>query len=1456
MKSRRRFFAFVALSCFIFPSFAQLTADFSANKLSGCGSLSGVSFTDQSSGNPTSWQWDFGNGNSSTLQNPSANYTAPGKYTVQLIAANATSRDTMVKTDLIVVHKRPTASYTFTPNTGCSPLKVNFTDQSTIGDTSIKTYVWDFGDGNTSGLANPVHTFNGGNFTHSLQIIDHNGCSDFITQPITVFNSPIVDFSAKGETKVCSDTLTVEFVNNSVGNNLQYLWDFGDGNSSTQKEPLHFYNGFGNYTVKLTVSNSNCSTSTSRKNFVRLTDLKVDFSVEKKGYCLGDTVKFTGQSAGATLFRWNFGDSSNSTSQNPKKVYQDSGFFEVELIVSAGSGCVTSTKDTIHVQQAVADFVTSPDFICQQDDTTFFKNRSINVDTSIWKIPPFDLDTFELDTVLFPKKNFSLNYNDLGDEFEDSIYDDTLIVISKRGCRDTLGKAQNREIKEFYLKITQEDTLKSGFEDDLKRKIQGGCMPLICDFKALTSYPNDTDSIRWDFNGISSTSLDLPPITINDDSLRKVTLWGKIKEGCSFTDSVLVQAGNQQVPDILWDKDSLCFLDTIRFTDSSNDQSKINSSTLELIFGQNGSGTPIDFIYENSLSPGWVSLKYTVGNNGCDSTIFKNRAFLSLGPFAQVTGFSPSNCSNPRLVQLFSNLDEVTDFVWDFGDGSPLDSTNPNPLHLFPNNATYVVRLKAFNDSTGCDTMESKFVVKTDFFIPPPIRYASKNYCLNDSIIVAASPFQLDSMSWLINDKLVATDEDSIKFAFEKVGFNTIELRVRSLLGCRDTIIDSIYVSHLELAFKIDTLSPCLPFKAVLYDASTSDTTISKWFWKIKKDTFNTDTVNLNLNTIGKRNLSFEVENVLGCKGSIKIKDYIEVKDFEVSFALDFNRICVGDTVTFRNLSQGEEGLVFNWSFGDGSSLLSQDEFVGHRYIAPGNYTVTLKAVASNGCEKIERKVDHVIVESKPAADFTADTTQADCFPFAVNFSDRSQGSIDQWDWRFGNGGSSELQNPFVNYTSVGKFDVFLKVTSPNGCADSILKTDFIRTGGPDAEFSISKDSLCINEPLQFEILSKEDVASFLWDFGDGAVDSGEVASHAYSRTGKIFPSLILRDSSGSCTVVLRDSVFVFEVEADFSVEPDTACAPFQANFTNQSSGANAFLWRFPDGTTNNNDNNPALLFDQAGSFEVSLEVTSDINCRDEVTKTILVHPKPLADVSNNISICAGDTTVLQATGGVEYRWSPNQNLSSDRGASVLAYPDSTTLYRLIVINDENCRDTASVLVEVQQAPLDFNLIDTNIIIGEELVLDAFAGEGFTYQWTPSEGLSCDDCPRPRAQPLSSVKYQVLVKDQTGCFEFRKDIFIEVKEIFTLDVPTAFSPNGDGINDVIFARGAGLKALIAFKIYNRFGELVFESNDFDRGWDGTYRGQDQNIETYIYTVEALTFSNRILTKKGNISLLR
>ena len=148
------------------------------------------------------------------------------------------------------------------------------------------------------------------------------------------------------------------------------------------------------------------------------------------------------------------------------------------------------------------------------------------------------------------------------------------------------------------------------------------------------------------------------------------------------------------------------------------------------------------------------------------------------------------------------------------------------------------------------------------------------------------------------------------------------------------------------------------------------------------------------------------------------------------------------------------------------------------------------------------------------------------------------------------------------------------------------------------------------------------------------------------------------------------------------------------------------------------------------------------------------------------------------------------------------------------------------------------------------------AGPGYSYVWTPELGLSCADCFDPIAQPLDTTSYIFEIINPFGCFPFKDTVQVDVLVDFSLELPQAFTPNGDGLNDTIFVRGWGLKELLQFQIFNRWGEMVYESSDLNEGWDGTFKGEPQPNETYVYFVRVLTFGDKILFKKGNFKIIR
>ncbi|OFY72780.1 MAG: hypothetical protein A2275_13535 [Bacteroidetes bacterium RIFOXYA12_FULL_35_11] len=202
-----------------------------------------------------------------------------------------------------------------------------------------------------------------------------------------------------------------------------------------------------------------------------------------------------------------------------------------------------------------------------------------------------------------------------------------------------------------------------------------------------------------------------------------------------------------------------------------------------------------------------------------------------------------------------------------------------------------------------------------------------------------------------------------------------------------------------------------------------------------------------------------------------------------------------------------------------------------------------------------------------------------------------------------------------------------------------------------------------------------------------------------------------------------------------------------------------------------------------------------------------------------------------------------------------MAFPENSTNYIVNVIDSNGCQATATVFITVQQPP-DLTLYDTTIVVGTSFVPYFIPKPGVIYQWEYSDDLSCTDCPNPEISTMVPADYFVMITDSMNCFQITRSIHVDILNEFTIDVPKAFTPNGDNSNDVVYVRGWGLKRLIVFSIFNRWGEMVFQTDNLLSGWDGTYKGAEQNMDTYSYVVKAETYDGRVLTKQGFLILIR
>jgi PKD repeat protein len=319
---------------------------FSATPLKGQWPLY-VSFSNNTTG-ATNYLWDFGDGNTSDLKDAANSYTAPGDYSVTLTAVGpgGTSSVTVVSYINVTNPAPPGVDFTATPTVGLAPLAVSFTSLADGGTN----YFWSFGDGDTSALKEPAHTFtNAGSYSVTFTVIRPGGTNS-ITKPGLILATnpppPIVDFVGAPTNGLVP--LTVYFTNLTTGA-TSFTWDFGDGDTSTDEDPSHTFTNAGSYTITLTAASPGGTNALTWTNYVVVTNLPlptVDFAASPTNGFAPLTVAFSNLTSGATNYAWSFGDGNTSASEQPANTYTNPGAYAVTLIVVGPGGTNTLSRSS------------------------------------------------------------------------------------------------------------------------------------------------------------------------------------------------------------------------------------------------------------------------------------------------------------------------------------------------------------------------------------------------------------------------------------------------------------------------------------------------------------------------------------------------------------------------------------------------------------------------------------------------------------------------------------------------------------------------------------------------------------------------------------------------------------------------------------------------------------------------------------------------------------------------------------------------------------------------------------------------------------------------------------------------------------------------------------------------------------------------------------------------------
>lgn len=1326
----------------------QPVANFTGTPLAGCPPLI-VQFTDQSTGNPTSWHWQLGNLATSSQQNPAATYFYPGVYTVTLTATNAQGSNTIVKTQYITVYDTPRVNINANIRTGCKPLLVNFSDITDPGSGTAVAWQWDFGDGNISTQQNPSHTYTAsGTYNISLKVTNSFGCSKVRIFPayIDVAQQSSVSFTNTTPAN-CVAPINVSFQSQCTGAGpFSYLWDFGDGGASTLQNPVHAYSGAGLYTVTLIVTNAHgCRDTLVKPGAVNIGNVNPAFTMPASA-CTSSPITIINNTTPvpASVF-WNFGNGNTSTVLSPTVIYNTPGNYTVTLTSNFQGNCQTTTTHNVVIgDKPVVSFTADDTVACNPPHTVNFTTTG-NATTYLWDFGDGGTST---------SANPAHTYNSFGD------FTVKLIVGNGSGCYDTI-------IKPAFINIHQPEATIAGLP-------ALGCAPHTQSFNASINTADPIVSYQWNF-GNGNTSTLANPVQTFAAGVYPISLIVATANGCVDTVQYApgISVGSPVHANFSANPLIACAETPINFTNLST-----GGTQWFWDFGDGSSSTQQNPIHEYS-DTGYFTITLIVRDFGCvDSIQFQNYVYIK----PPIAAFNKAfECANPYSYSFNDASLGADTWFWEFGDGAT--SVQQNPVHTYATTGQYIVRLTVTNTQTGCTHSKTDNVLIVDEH--PDFTAQDFVVCRNTESkfwAINANPQNIIQYEWDFGDNSPVATGDTVSHFYTISGIYSVKMIATDISGCKDTIFKQhvIRIKGPDAAFDASDPSICLGTIAYFNDLSTSDgiNPIIRWTWDFgdgNSQVYTAPPFSHNYTAQGLYNVSLIIEDSGGCFDTIVRPQYIVVANPVADFQSD-TLSCFNTPIHFQNLSTGAS-LNYIWDFGDGNTSTLPNPV--YSYANNGTYSVTLSVVDMYGCADTLVKPDIIRLVS-PIADFEVSDHLALCPPLLATFTNTSvnySGVL----WDFGDGNSSTLANPSHYYVVSGTYIITLTVKGYGNVCTSVAK-DTIIVKGPVGSFEYGPLEGCNPFVVNF-IAHTNDDAEFIWDFRDGTVtiSPDSIISYPYVLPGQYLPRLILRDTLG-CTVSINgtDTITVHGLETSFSANTHLLCDIGVVNFQNTTTTSdpiNSYLWNFGDGTTSSLQS-PQHLYASPGIYQVSL-IVSTVNCIDtfSMPQPVKVISAPQLNALPPAGGCIDFTNQFYGsianpdTSAISWSWNfGNGQTSVIQNPNPITYTSAGTYnVSLIATNSSGCKDTVNTIVNAYPLPVVNAGTDVRICQGNAATLTASGANN--YLWTGT-ALSCNNCSSTTASPQHNALYTVLGTDINGCQD-TDSISVSVVEPFNL----AVSPN-------------------------------------------------------------------------------
>ncbi|MBK7434170.1 MAG: PKD domain-containing protein [Chitinophagaceae bacterium] len=809
-------------------------------------------------------------------------------------------------------------------------------------------------------------------------------------------------------------------------------------------------------------------------------------------------------------------------------------------------------------------------------------------------------------------------------------------------------------------------------------------------------------------------------------------------------------------------------------------------------------------------------------------------------PLVASSNFTPITCDGFTVNFTQNSSGSPTTFLWDFDDpasGAANTSNLPNPTHTFTAAGIFNIKLVVSISGQCIDSITKPIGVYPGFF---PGFITSAPLC-------AGSPIQftdtsrtnygvVDSWRWDFGDLVVLNDTSHLQnpvYTYNPGGVYTVQLKVTNSKGCEKTVDIPITIHDIPAL----SVFPADSVYCALDSLQLTGTGVGTFNWTPNTNIFGANTATPLVFPPVPTRYYAKLTSVDGCSktDSVFVRP---LNDLTNAIAGPIN-ICEEDTVTLTGSSNHASNI--SWQWGPPGTIETPLNSTTRVYPIV-NTTYTLLTRWGNNCVATKTHTINV----KPLAIPNAGPDGFVCAG-GQTFTQLNASGGDSYQWTPVTGLSNpNIPNPIASPTIPTFYVVAVGVT---GCPKLRTDTVFIDVGLLPLISTLNDTLICNIDTLQ---LTTTGTGSFNWS-PNYMISSTTVASPLVSPDVPTWYYVQLTDAIGCQS---RDSVFVdVKDHVTLGAGPDTTICQTDGFRLNSYGDALHYIWTPNTWLDFDNIKQP---FTRPLST-ITYHVIGNIGkCQTEDDVTIKVVPYPAANAGPDLALCPGFNAQLNATGGSRYVWSPVNFLNNRFIPNPISIRPPASIQYIVTVSDtlgcpKSVKDTVFVKV-YPKAIANAGPSDTTVVKGEPLHLKASGG--ISYLWTPATWLNSNTIVNPTSLPEDNIRYYVEVTTADGCvaidsinvwlYNMNEDIY----------VPSAFTPNGDGKNDVLRPILLGMADLSYFKVFNRFGELVYQTTEKGAGWDGNYKGKGQDPATFVWVAEGVTYKGIIRRKKGYAVLIR